>query len=374
MRRAHPACVAQPVVRKLGFLTVWLAANVTIVSVGVGQDVQTFELDWDAPAACPGRAAVLSLLGQRGPASGLENSALKARARVTAVHSGYRLHLQLTASGTSAQRTLTSRDCDALAQATAVLIALALEAESTAAEVAAPPERLAAATNDEPPSATASQTRASGAVAPARNESSPSGLPVERSSDAGDDAAQSQERPAGSALELAFALGAGAAMDVGTLPRSPAWGARLALGLQVGRLRAAFDFNLWPPAAAKSDAYATARLEGRGWTAELALGLQFAVAALAFTPEVAFEYGQLHVYAQGIADSQPAGVTWTAAGGGVRAALAVASRLELALQVHGLVPFERARFLLRTNAGDVPLFTSAPIALRIALELSYLIE
>lgn len=393
--RADPA----PPARSAGLWgALLLAANAIILSTAHGQDVHGFELDWHAPAACPDRAAVITLLEPPHPASAGGHTALKAHARVTKTRAGYRLHLQLIASGASAHRELTSRDCEALAQATAVLIALAIEAESPAAAVAVAPESLeideertesaepepgpqrpteaqtASSTLNSSEGAKTSQTRAADASSRSGGEPRSSDLPAQRPDDGDDDGSQPRASPESSTLELAALLEAGATMDAGMLPRSPAWGIRLALGLRVGRLCTAFGFNLWPPAEAESDAHATARLVARAWTADLALGLPLAIGSVSLTPEVAFEYGLLHVDALGIADSQPARVTWMAAGAGVRAALAIAPKLELGLQARGLVPFERARYLLRTNAGDVPLFTSAPIALRVTLDLTYRIR
>jgi hypothetical protein len=389
--RAHPACAARSAACTIGLLSLWLALNTAIPSAAWAQDVQAFELVWDAPAECPDRAAVIALLDRQRPAGIRGPTPLKAHAQVVATRAGYRLQLQLTATSSSAHRRLTSRDCDALAQATAVLIALAFEAEPAAVDgdPSPGPERDASPTLEAPdpsqPAAAAAGNktdlrantsqdggaRGSNATAPTSSESHSADFGTTRADAEDEDATQSQ---ASAAPTLGLALGAGAALDLGMLPRSPSVGLRLELGLQVGRLRTTGGWSLWLPGDVEPETYPTALLEGRAWTADLALGLEFAVATFAFTPAVAFEYGQLRVDARHIADPQQARATWIAAGAGVRAALAIVPKLEIGLQARGLVPFERPRFLVRTNVGDVTAFTSAPIALRVSLDLTYLVQ
>jgi len=84
-------------------------------------------LEWEAPSTCPDRAAlrgrVAALLGP-----GLsEGTDLAATATVRPDAAGWRLDLELVRAAGSERRTVTDRDCAALADAAALMIAVAID-------------------------------------------------------------------------------------------------------------------------------------------------------------------------------------------------------------------------------------------------------
>lgn len=106
------------------------------------------ELVWSAPEGCPGEADVLAAVEQLagGPDAALERP-LRAEARVERTDGGFRLALAWKTATASAVRTVEGATCAEIAQAAAVIVALAADpatnleeqAEAKTDEVLAPP-------------------------------------------------------------------------------------------------------------------------------------------------------------------------------------------------------------------------------------------
>jgi hypothetical protein len=334
----------------LALLAMPLAASRTAAQSPAGP-----ALSWSAPEECPDVSAVLARVHAHDPAASTSRSDVRVRAGISRTDGRYQLALRVEEGDAVAERALAGDDCDALADAAALLIALALtrgEDEAVAPNAAKPAEdpELGATADagaadatgrDQLPGATGS------AVASERSEPaadrgervirvSPDNEVLERS---------------GGPLGLRFALGAALALDAGMLPRAPALGVEPVLQLQVE--------------------YASAQLAGSGAVGKLSLGADLLQAPLVFGPRAVLELGQLAVKTSGVSVPQRGRATWIAAGPALHVGYWVARRLELALELGVLFPFARPRWLLRTPDGAVDLFTAAPAVLRVTSGLAY---
>ncbi|HMI90617.1 MAG TPA: hypothetical protein VK509_04600, partial [Polyangiales bacterium] len=320
-------------------------------------------------------------------AAGASRSSVRVSASVTAIHGRYRLALRVEDRGAVAERALDGDDCDALADAAALLIALALERsddESAAANAQSPPAEAqsraptnagthagtepgadagADATPANPLPRTQRQPRSTSDEAPAASAErerlitvSPDNEVLERS---------------GGSLEVRFALGAALALDAGMLPRAPALAVEPLLQLHVASLRMQLGLGLWLARSGESERYARAQLSGSGAVGKLSLGADLLQAPLVFGPRALLELGQLAVKTSGISLPQRGRATWIAAGAALHLGYPVARRLELALELGVLFPFARPRWLLRTPDGAVDLFTAAPAVLRVTSGVAY---
>lgn len=85
------------------------------------------ELRWDAPAGCPDAAAAAARIATRTP-DPIGPDRVEVDARVVAAGSGYALALTLARAGAApTRRTLASDRCDELAEAAALVVAVALD-------------------------------------------------------------------------------------------------------------------------------------------------------------------------------------------------------------------------------------------------------
>ncbi|MCA9691458.1 MAG: hypothetical protein KC636_17775, partial [Myxococcales bacterium] len=103
----------------------------------------TWTLAWSAPAECPDAARVRDEVTRMlGGAVDLGDRSLHAEAAVTAVDAGWRLDLRLTGSHAEGARAIESASCEELADAAALVIAIAIDPERmmTAASATPPPD------------------------------------------------------------------------------------------------------------------------------------------------------------------------------------------------------------------------------------------
>jgi len=83
--------------------------------------------DWQAPAGCPDQASVRGRVAGMLGAGAVEGSDLTATGRVSASGEGWRLELELVRAAGRERRTLADRDCAALADAAALMIAVTID-------------------------------------------------------------------------------------------------------------------------------------------------------------------------------------------------------------------------------------------------------
>lgn len=110
------------------------------IALFVGASIGPVELDWSAPSACPTAAAVEARIDEYVGESPSDVS-VRVEATVIEIADGWSLTLETTDDeGRSQQRVVEDPDCDALAEVTAVLTALAVDKSTAEHDQAPPPE------------------------------------------------------------------------------------------------------------------------------------------------------------------------------------------------------------------------------------------
>jgi hypothetical protein len=191
-------------------------AVVAHVSLVYG-DIPGLELRWSAPADCPTRRDVLRSVEQL--LAGGSAAELRADARVVKRTDGFVLALDWSTRDASATRVLEGESCQELAQAAALMLALAAEPKTTSAP--SPPRY--PNTPDETPAKAAVARPSPSAASPAAPET--------------DHVTRSRTGPP----PLTLSARAGAAVDAGSLPRATVGvlgGASIRLGAASLRLDA----------------------------------------------------------------------------------------------------------------------------------------
>jgi hypothetical protein len=212
-----------------------MGAAAAIAWLGAPATARAADLEWVAPAGCSSRESVLAAVTRAvGPRRAADVEAIRVRAVVESSGRGYRVQL----STPSGERALEAETCDQLADAVALILALAVEPSAAAPQ---PQER----------------------VAPPQPETE-------------------RRKPSVSAARSSWlAVGAGQVGDLGTLP-GVAVGAEVFVGLRVPPVRLEISGAIWAPR----------RQEVEGTTAGGELTLTSAVAQGCFLPVLdRFELG-----------------------------------------------------------------------------------
>lgn len=339
----------------------WLVTLAAIAATSVVR-AQAVELEWSAPRECPSRNVVLDALPER-----VRAVALRARAEVVRGAGEYRLTLQLESRSGVAHRTLRHARCAELAEAAAVLIALALENEASAAAPAAPASAGPAA----PAAPEPSQPAASPAVPPAEQQPASVATPPNSDIDYSEVAGlpEAPDKPAD--FEWQLQLSASARADLGTFPAQPAWGVQGQLAARFARLYLALGASYWFPSEQSSASYPGARVSGSGVFSDLSIGFDATTQPVLLTPQLNVELGRLDAEALGIAGPEHNSTLWIAFGPCVSVAVNVLRDWTVGLELGGLVTAYRAHWLVRTPDADVPAFVSSSLVLRLALRIGY---
>jgi hypothetical protein len=276
----------------------------------------TLQLTWRAPAECPSAdrvrlAAVLDTTAAR------PTGVLVAEAIVEPMGSPetrrWRVTLRTRRGAVVGERTIEASTCDGIADATAIVLALALtsagapEADAVGSTPSMPVEPLAP-------------------VAPVSAVGAPS-----------------------------FGLGVSVAADASSLPL-PTLGGSLTLAWTAGHARAELDVRRWAPQSRTLDPFsAGARfsmtsLGARGcWVA-----LGGAGAALDVSACTGADVHFVSAPAYGVDPSYDASARWLAVAGGALARFSVATWLKLRTRVEAYVPLSRPTFVLE-GGGAGPL-------------------
>jgi hypothetical protein len=203
-------------------------------------------IDWQAPADCPGerelRGSVENLLGAAPEAALASSMRVSARVR-SASASAYRLTLRIESAAESGERSLDAASCAPLAEAAALLVAMAIDPR-----VAARPALSATIVSPAPPASAAPL------VSPAASGSAPSSapkaaprprprrapLPIAES----DAAVETRELGASPSAtrDLRNTLGVAGAITLGDLP-NPALGVRARWAQALGPYRLALGLG-----------------------------------------------------------------------------------------------------------------------------------
>jgi hypothetical protein len=319
---------------RLGRTALGVALWLLTATPGFARADPELSLRWQTAPGCPElgtiRAKVERLLGR--PLTSDAPSTLEASGTVLPAGDGYKLELRTrsTAAG-DGSRILRAAECGALADAAALVLALAIDPERVAA--------LDAETNTEKsdPAADPPLSEDTGA------ESGPD--PTDR--DAGG-AAASETSGARAPIKSQLGAGVGLSVDMGTLPR-PAPGPTAWVFVEMGRLRLDVTGSLFPP-----------RSTGGSLGADVGL---FTVAAqgcaramgnsLSLWPCVAFEAGRITGKGGKQLDESKAGHrVWLAPLVGLRGAWQALGWLTMNAELQAGFPLTRPTFVV--SAGDTP--------------------
>ncbi|WP_437755593.1 hypothetical protein [Sorangium sp. So ce1389] len=315
-------------------------------------DDRPFSLRWTAPADCPAGAAVEAeitrLLGDQGPAS---NGTLRAAGTITPVGTGFVLHIEMSRDGWESARTVRGATCHALADAGALMVAMAIDPEvaTRSDPVAMGGDRSSAGARLDNPAPEPPAAAARTAEPPPPRVPSWSVPPT-----------RGRERPTEGAAERAplFRIGLGGMSDLGTMQHLGSaiepWA-----GVVVGPVRLEAGASFWAGNTAES----AARPQSGG-TIDLIAGSLTACALLpplaravrphfeVGVPCAGLELGRMHAEGYGVSDPDEGSALWVALRSGAAAAWLVAPWVRLRLRLEAVVPLKRPRFVLE-GVGEV---------------------
>ncbi len=304
-------------------------------------------LDWRAPAECPAEAELAARIGHlRGERGGTLAATLDVRAFITLLLDGrFRAELRLVQSGSERVRVLEAPTCTGLAEASAVVIALAMSPEANGDAAAT----IAAAASSQPAPAV-----------PASHET-----PLSPRVDTGSAPSPASSSPAPPVWGVDTS--AGIATDFGATADTPALGATVLGRFRYGEL-ASFELrgSFFPARASTVPGQPNegvnvflAALAPLACVAPFALPLELAACA-------ELELGYLHAEGFGPPIHSAKSAWWVAPGGGLTAAFPKRGRLRSRLSADALFPTTRTEFVLR----DIGIAHRLPgVAPRIALYL-----
>lgn len=298
-------------------------------------------LRWSAPAGCPSQARVIAEVDRLLGASGARpREPLQVTATVDEDPPGrFRVSLETAGEGGPRVRVLHASSCQALADAAAVIIALAIDPAAVASAPEPPPPAAPPAPPPLPPPPPPRPF-----VPPPRPRTAP---PPPRDS-----------------VPLRFHVAAWVLGDIGSLP-GVSFAAGGALGLSIASWRIEAGAGAFPSRAAVIANRPTA-----GGDVSLILGSVGACRDILpkgrfeIAPCAGVELGRLHAAGFGISNPTSGDALWSAFKAGGLFAWAPMDRFALVLRLDVVVPFARPSFVL-DNVG--PVFRSGPVAGRLGL-------
>ncbi len=279
---------------------------------------QALEVRWDAPAdLCPDTqdvaARVERTLGPRAE----EEGELLVEARVSREGDHWRLQVRLAGLHQSDWSTLTAQSCEALAEATAVIVAALLP----------PPAPVAI---EQPP------------------------------------ATEEPEPPRLVPLALEASISAGA--EWGALPQvSPSL--QVGFALMIGRLRGAIGGGVFWPREASLGAFPEARPQVGLYTAAIGICYDLALGRTLVSPCARAEAGQLFARERGLASGGTGRAPWIAPGGSLAVRIPIRGRWSLGPEVLVFAPLRKASFYVGPAGEAVVAHESRALSLRGVLTL-----
>jgi len=222
-----------------------LAAAViaTTAVLAHAQKPRAVELTWIAPDGCPSETIVQTEIDRLLGASSSDRR-VTATASVTKREDGFRVVLTTQSSGTKGARTLDGKSCPALADATALILALMVDPAAAIAAPASTP--LPEKEKTKPVEAKSEPIAATPALYAAPPPPPPLETPIEEAPKPAD-APKPIESPVVPSSRSRGVLGASAIADVGALPHA-AFGVGLAAAWMRDRLRLEASFAYLPGA------------------------------------------------------------------------------------------------------------------------------
>jgi hypothetical protein len=297
------------------------------------------KLEWDAPAGCPSAEAVLAAVSRRVEREPIGDATFVARARVERTEINgtprYRVHLRTRRGESTGERSIDAATCEGVAEATAVVLSLAL---MTADEMSSQ----ASAATAEASAASSSSVAPPGAVVIDAPAASPPPGSTRVPSTRVRSPAEAARRERGSS---ALAVGLAVAGDAATLP-SAAAGGSLSLAWQAGALRLELEGRRWLAQSRDLEAFdAGARFSmssigARGCWRLLADGA-FELASCAGA-----DVHLVSAPGRGVEPDYDATAEWTAFAAGGQARVFLAPWLAWRVRLEACLPLSRPIFVL----------------------------
>lgn len=364
MLRAPPRCAAA--------LLISLAL---VAATAPSRAQERIALRWDAPAGCPGggavRAEVDRLLGasRARPSRPIDVSAQVSRDERGTWH----VRLETPGDGAPRVREIHGASCAALADATALILALMIDPDAVAqapASAPAPPATSPPAEPSPPPSSPVPEALPTAPVPPPSTPVPPPTAPPPIAT------ARPPARPAqpppvapppAASRGVSFHLGAWLGADAGSLP-GVSFGFGATAALLVGAQRIELGIAARPASKASLPGRPTA-----GGAVDLLAGWagtcrSLLRSPLALGPCVALEVGRLHAAGFGVSEPGQAERPWVAASAGALLVWAPYGRLGLTLRADLVVPLTRPTFVIE-DLG--PVHRPGDVAGRASLGLEY---
>jgi hypothetical protein len=325
-----------------GLLQLTALSTCLLVPWAARAEDPSLELTWRAPKDCPQepevRARIEGYLG--GSNRSREQVIAEASIGGTSEHR-YQLRLRITTSKGQAERSLSAESCAAVAQAAALLIAMAVDPN-----IAGAPESKGAAPG---PSAT---------------PSAPPPKPEARSERAASEASNEPTEPA-------LGVEASAMLDVGSMP-----GAGLGFSGQAEArfswLRLGLGGQLFIPSEGSISQLPTATVDiSAAMATARACGTWRLGPSLELGPCVWGELGELRGRAEGIRRPFAGSALWLALGTALQSRFALGPHFKLDADAGLIVPHARRRFLVQSDQGTLAVHRVAAAALRFGLGISY---
>jgi hypothetical protein len=331
------------------------------------QSPEPVELSWDAPPGCPHAREVRDRIRQLAGASKSSGTPLRAEATVSRNDDG-RLHLKLVvhAGNLVGERNIDGKSCADLAGATAINLALLLNASEPLSESAL-------AGSEQPGSASSAGAAAASSFGDARKQdaagtsSQPAPAPkpepqaqAPHAQAPADDAATTRRWRA--LIELPFA-----SLGIGPLPR-PSFGLSLGGGVSLERWRFLAETNAWLSQQLRpSDHPGLGAKVGR-----IVASLRACRAVVPGRFELApcLHVSVDHIWARGTGAnvaSRTAATTWVAVGAGAQARLYLAQWFSLVGEVDAQIETARPRISI-DGVGYVGQLAPAAVTLRLGSE------
>jgi hypothetical protein len=368
MLRAPPRCAAA------------LLTSLALTSAAaLSRAQERIDLRWAAPDGCPGAGAVKSEVDRLlGASRARPSRPIDVSAQVSRDDRGtWHVRLETPGDGAPRVREIHGASCAAIADATALILALMIDpdavAQSPASPPAPPPSTSPRAAVDPAPPSTA-QAPSPSAPVPAPPPTAPAPLPTAAppfpvaSAPPARPAAPRPAAPKGPpGPDVSFRLGAWMGADAGSLP-----GVSFGFGATASLLIGAQRIELGIAARPGSDA----SLPGRptaGGSVDLIAGWAGTCRSLlrrpvSLGPCVALEVGRLHAAGFGVSEPGEGERPWAAASAGGLLVWSPLGRLGFALRVDLVVPLTRPTFVIE-DLG--PVHRPGDVAGRASIGLEY---
>lgn len=326
---------------------------------------EQLELTWNAPSACPSESDVKTAVMSGAAAQGVESKSrptLFARAHVSeeageGARSMWRVLLETERGGVRGQREIEAESCAALAEATAVVLSLAL-LELADEAPSEPPE--AAPPSGETPSGSSLSRPVAVPVRPSEKKLPPPAARRFSQAEQGLSAGRlpkPKPSPKKRPSLARFALSARGGFNAGTLPRLAPGGA-----LGAAWLPGAFRFEIGAQMWAKQselipDTPAGADLLLRSLGARACLEA-WSSRRFALSPCIGSEYHLMKAQGFGSDSNYDATARWAAFSAGALGVAQLTRRVALRADVEGRVPLARPRFFVERvgTVHEVPGF------------------